>query len=247
MVVADFPSDIAIPRDDVERGAAVDHAGVDGGVGNVIDRVERTILDQRAVHGLEVRHELAGDLDRVDALRCERRVRLKTAHRGLVGVFAFVRHHHLHAGGLAHDAAGRLEALREHVDDQPAHADAAHFLVIAEGQVQRPLELAFEQLGHHQQGRGAVTLHVGHAPAVQTVADHLRHKGVGIPGLAVHRHHIGVAREHQAADFGFTVVGGQGGPQIGLEAAVVIGARAFNTQRFQVVLRPIDDGQVAVP
>jgi len=137
--------------------------------------------------------------------------------------------------------------LREHVGDQPAHTDAADFLVIAEGQVQRPLEFAFEQLGHHHQGGGAVAFHVGHAAAVKTVADHLRHKGIGVPGLAVHRHHIGVTREHQAADFAFTVVGGQGGPQIGLEAAVVIGARAFNAQRFQVVLRPIDDGQVAVP
>ena len=247
VVMADFPCHVAVARDDIERGAAVDHAGVDGRVRHVIDRVERAFLDQLAVHGLEVRHELAGDLDCIDALRRERGVRLKAAHRGLVSVLALVRHHHLHAGRLSHDATGRLEALREHVGDQATHADAADFFVIAEGQMHRPLELALEQLGHHQQGGGAVAFHVGHAAAIQPVADHLRHKGVGVPGLAIDRHHIGVAGQHQAADFGFAVVGRQGGPQIGFEAAVVVGARAFDAQRFEVVLCPFNDGQVTVP
>ena len=173
-------------------------------------------------------------------------MRLKTVHGGFVRVLAFVRDHHLHAGGLAHDAASGLEALGLHVGDHAAHTDAAHLFVVAEGQMDRPLELALEQLGHHHQAGGAKTLHVGHAPAKHLVAHDLDLERVGVPGLAVHRHHIGVARQDQSANFGFAVVRRQRGPQVGLLAAVVIRSAAADAQIIQIGLGPVQQSQVAV-
>ena len=144
VVVADFPGHFALTRNDVERCAARDHAGVHGGVGDVVNRVKRAVLHQLAVHAFQVGDKFASDLDCVDAQRCERRMRLKTVHRGLVRMLAFVRNDHLHAGGLTHDAACGFEALGLHVGDHAAHADAAHFFVVAEGQVNRAFEFALE-------------------------------------------------------------------------------------------------------
>ena len=161
-------------------------------------------------------------------------------------MLALVRNHHLHAGRLAHDAACGLEALGLYVGNHAAHANAAHFFVVTEGQVDWALEFALEQLGHHHQTDGTKALHVGHAPAVHLVAlDHDLER-VGVPRLAVDRHHVGVARQHQAIDFGFAVVRGQCGPEVGLLAAVVVGAAASDAQIVQVGLGPIEQSQVAV-
>ena len=164
------------------------------------------------MHAFKVCDELASDLHRIDAQRGERGMGFEATHRGFVAMLALMRDHHLHAGGLAHDAAGRLEALRLHVGDHAPHADAAHLFVVAESQVHRPLELAPEQLGHHHQGGGAVTLHVGYAPAKHFVALDLDLEGVGVPRLAVDRHHISMTRQHNAAGFGLPVMGRQSRP-----------------------------------
>jgi len=246
VVVANLPGHLALARDDVERRAPCDHARVDGGVGHVVDRVERAVLRQFAVHAFQVSDKLAGDLDRVHAQRREGRMRLKTVHRGFVRMLAFVRDHHLHARGLAHDAACGLEALGLHVGDHAAHANAADFFVIAESQMDRALEFSFQQLGHHHQTDRAKTLHVGHAAAVHLVALNHDLERVGVPRLAVDGHHVGVAREHQPTHLGFAVVRWQRGPEVGFLATVVVGAAAGNAQVLQVSLGPIQQGQVAV-
>ena len=135
-------------------------------------------------------------------------MRFMPAHRCFVAVLAFVRYHHLHAGRLTHYAARRLVAARLHVGNQAVHANAANFFVVTKGQMHRAFEFAFEQLRHHHQGSCAIALHVGHAAAVQLVAYDLRLKRVRHPRLAIDRHHIGMARQHQPANFAFAVMRG---------------------------------------
>lgn len=227
-MVAYFPGDVAIARNDVERRTAGDDAGVHGRERHVEGVVERTFGRETARDASEIRDELAGDLHRIHALRRQRRMRLVAANRGLVRMLALVRDHDLHAGRFTHDAAGRLVAVVDHLRDQVAHADAADFLVVAERQVHRALELSPEQFGDHHQRGGAVPLHVGHAAAIELVADDGCDERIGVPGLAVDRHHVGVARQHDAADLGLAVFCGQRGPEVRLAAGVVVGEVAFD-------------------
>ena len=110
----------------------------------------------------------------------------------------------------------------------------------------RAFEFAFEQLRHHHQGSCAIALHVGHAAAVQLVAYDLRLKRVRHPRLAIDRHHIGMARQHQPANFAFAVMRGQGGPQVGFFTGVVVAQVAFNALGFKQLACPLNDGQIAV-
>ena len=161
-------------------------------------------------------------------------------------MLAFVRNHHLHAGRFTHNASRWLIAARLHVGNQAVYANAADFFVVTEGQMQWTFEFSFEQLGHHHQSGSAVAFHVGHAAPVQLVANDLRVKRVCHPRLTVNRHHIGMARQHQATHFAFTVMRGKGGPQVGFFAGIVITQMAFNALSLEQLARPFNDGQIAV-
>ena len=67
-------------------------------------------------------------------------MRLAAPHRAAKPVHALVGDDGLHRGGLAHDAAGRADAVLLEVADQSAHADAAHFLVVAQRIMERRIE-----------------------------------------------------------------------------------------------------------
>ena len=105
---------------------------------------------------------------------------------------AFVRHHHLHAGGLAHDALRGRQAMLLQLVQHHGRAQAADFFVIAERQVYRLAQLGLQSQWHHVQTCGDETFHVTRAAAIQFALANVGLKRVARPLLAVYRHHIGV-------------------------------------------------------
>ena len=160
----------AIARHDVECGPAAYHAGVNRRVRHVVRGVESAAITEAARHLGQERHDLAGDLHGVDAARRQRRVRLVAAHAAAEAPLALVRDDQPHPGRLADDAARRLDAARDDVLQQAAHADAADFLVVRQREMQRALEPAAQELRHERESDRRKALHVGDAASVQPVA-----------------------------------------------------------------------------
>src|SRR5262252_4800581 len=115
--------EVAIAGHDVERGAAVNHARMDGRVRNIVRIVVPATFAKFARNAGEVRDDLASDLDRIDPKRRERRMRLEPANPAPPALLAFVRDDELHPRGLADDASQRANAAPHDVVDQAAHAD----------------------------------------------------------------------------------------------------------------------------
>ena len=162
------------------------------------------------------------------------------AYAALVGALALVRDHRLHAGGLADDGAGGADAVARQVFEQAARADAAHFLVIGECKINRRLEIGRGKARRHRQDDGEVAFHVAGAAAVELVASHRRLERIARPVLAVHRHHVGVPREHNAGFVSFL----HGGEQIRLVAAGIIGEARLDAVGLEVIAHPLDQAEV---
>ena len=111
---------------------------------------------------------------------------------------AFVAVHHRHAGGFPDDAAGRALGHVLELFDQPAGAETPHFLVIGEGKMNRALEIAPKDVGHEGEYDGDEALHVAGAAAEKLTVPFRQGEGIGRPVLAIDRHHVGVARQHDA-------------------------------------------------
>ena len=107
---------------------------------------------------------------------------------------ALVRAHQLHQGGLADDRQRGLDLRRLHVVQQARHPRAAHFLVIGQGEMDRPLQRGPRHLRRQRQRHADEALHVASAAPVKPAIAHLGPERVARPGLPVHRHHIGMAR-----------------------------------------------------
>ncbi|MPN00793.1 hypothetical protein SDC9_147991 [bioreactor metagenome] len=93
-------------------------------------------------------------------------MRRLAVHAAAVHVDALVRHHHLHAGGLAHHAAIKLGAAQPQGVEHHRRADAAHFLVIRQRQMQRLGARHGQVFGHQGQRRGDEALHVATAAPI---------------------------------------------------------------------------------
>src|SRR3954453_9374314 len=78
---------------------------------------------------------------------------------------------------------------------------AADFLVIADQQMQRPLQAAGLEIRHGGQAGRDESLHVAGAAADQRPVRTPQREWVRGPGLAVHRHRIDMAAESQSAGF----------------------------------------------
>ena len=109
-------------------------------------------------------------------------------------------------------ASAGLMLLRLQIVQQALDADAAHFLVIGQREMDRPRQLGLGDVRRQRQRHADKAFHVAGAAAVQLAVAHFGLEGIGRPVLAVHRHHIGMARQHIAA----IAVGAEGGEQIGL-------------------------------
>ena len=65
--------------------------------------------------------------------------------------------------------------------------------------MQRALQVQRQRLRHQGQRQRVEALHVDGAPAVGTPVRDPQDEGVAGPGLAGHGHHVGMARQHDAA------------------------------------------------
>ena len=80
------------------------------------------------------------------------------------------------------------------------------------------------------------------AAAVQLAVALDHREGIGVPGLAGHRHHVGVAGQADAAD----AARADGGEQAGLEAVGRRHALALDAEALEVALDEADQRQVAL-
>src|SRR6266536_6105930 len=77
----------------------------------------------------------------------------------------------LHARRLADDRALRFHSAPHDVGDEPAHADAADFLVVGQREMQGALEPPAQKFGDECETGRRKAFHVGDAAAVDLVAD----------------------------------------------------------------------------
>ncbi|MNX99924.1 hypothetical protein D3C86_1324010 [compost metagenome] len=241
--VAELEHELAQRRDGVQRDATLDRAG--GG------RRERHVegLVVRAV-GLEFIGDVADEADQprrvfdgVHALRRQRRMRGLALHAAAVGVDALVRHDHAHAGRLADDAAARPHATVSQFGQKIRRAHAADLLVERQRVVHRLAQPGFQDGWQQRQAGADEAFHVAGAPPIKlAVADHGLER-VGGPVLAVYRHHVGVAGQHDAA-VGGAIGRRHGHEQVGLVALRVVAQMRPQPLGQEVVAHGLDQAEI---
>jgi hypothetical protein len=152
----------------------------------------------------------------------------------------------LHAGRLADDAAQRPDAARRDVVDQPAHADAADFLVVRQREVERTLEPAAQELWNQRESGRTETLHVGDPAPVDAVAFGRRRERRPGPRLAVDRNDVGVSGQHDASVRDVAVLRRQRREQVGLAPVVVESERRVDAVPGEPGSHPVDQCEVGL-
>ncbi len=171
-----------------------------------------------------------------------RRVAGDALHRAGADDAALVARHHLHVGGFADDDRARTKpALAEPVD-HAADAGAADLLVVGEREVDRALQAALRPFRHLRQRGGGEGLHVGGPAAIDAAVLLGQRPGIGRPGLAVDRHHVGVARQDHAA----IRVRPDRGEQIRLGAVGVVHEVRAHAVIGEIRRHPFDKRQIRV-
>ncbi len=167
-------------------------------------------------------------------------MRLAAVDRHLEGGDALVPGHRLHAGGLAHDHRVRPRPVLDQRLDQSGRPQTADLLVIAEGELHRPGQRSGGELGRRGQRQGQEALHVRRAATIEATVAPGQDEGIGGPGLAVHRHHIGVARQQDPS------VGLRADPadQVGLGAVWIVHPVQAGAAGPQLVFRVADQLQI---
>eukprot|EP01022_Parablepharisma_sp_SALTPOND_P029462 TRINITY_DN735_c0_g1_i1.p1 TRINITY_DN735_c0_g1~~TRINITY_DN735_c0_g1_i1.p1 ORF type:complete len:1397 (+),score=453.90 TRINITY_DN735_c0_g1_i1:9191-13381(+) len=247
--VAEFIGEFAQLGDGVDRDAATDLVGGHGAERHIEELVVGAI-------GLVAIGEVADGadqagrvLDGIAALRGQRGVGRLAMHLAGEHVDALVGHHHVHAGGFAHHAAIDLDAALDDLFQHHRRADAADFLVIGKRQVDGLGTRHGQEFRHQRQRSGDETLHVAGTATVQAAILLGDLEGIGIPLLAVHRHHVGVTGEDDAtlgAASQGTSGGRQSGEQVGLGLFLVVGEPGGDALLFQAVAHRGDQLQVGI-
>ena len=162
---------------------------------------------------------------------------------GLEGIAALVPGAEAHRGRLADDGeAGFAEALTQ-LRDQMRRAETAHLLVIGESQMDRRLQRPCQHVRHQRQGQRDEALHVRGAAAIELAVAPGERERIAAPRLVLHRHHVGMAGQHDAAG----AIRADGGPQIGLRLAVRCRHQGCRHAKLgQIVADPLDQRQVAL-
>ena len=199
-------------------------------------------LDQVLADAAHLRQQFARHHDGVDAVVGEAGMRLVAGHFGGEGDGTLVGVDHLHRGGLADDDGARLRQVVAQMGNQRADTLAAHLLVAGQGQVDGRREPGLEEVRHLRKADRKEALHVAGATAEETILARREFEGIAGPGLAVDRHHVGVARQHDAAGNG----GADGGEQVGLAVGLVVDAEMRNAPAVEIVLDEFDQGNVAI-
>ncbi len=115
------------------------------------------------------------------------------------GIDALMPHAELHAGRLADDGKAGLGQILADGLQKMRRAQAAQFLVIGEGEMERRLQRLGCHLRHQRQAKRDEALHVAGAAAHKTRIRFHQLERITGPGLAFDRHHVGMAGEHDAA------------------------------------------------
>ncbi len=152
----------------------------------------------------------------------------------LMGVGEFER------GRLADDDGAGLRQIHAHAGDAVDDAEAGHLLVIGEEEVDRRLEIRRQEIRHERQRQSDETLHVDRAAAIGLAILDMQRERVAAPGLALHRHHVGVPREQDAAP----VRGTDRGEQRRLVAGGVRDADRGDAPAREIVLDEGDQLQI---
>ena len=156
---------------------------------------------------------------------------------------ALVRRHHLQAGGLADDAEARPPGQALHHVDQPADAEAADLLIVAEGKMQGLGEPAFAATcAEHAEAAGDEPLHVGAAAGVEPAVGSPERERVGRPGLALGGNDVAVPRKHDA----LAVAGPDGRQEIGLASVFAGDQPAAGAHGFDLAAHEVDEVEIAV-
>ena len=146
-----------------------------------------------------------------------------------------------HTGGLSHDDAGRLRQLLANHLNHVWRTQAADFLVIGQRKMDRPAKTV--HLGHQRQCDPNKSLHVATAPSVPAFTSAVERKRVTTPVLPIHRYHIGVPGQYDAAGFKRS----DRGNEIRLAAVSTRDPSRVHPVVIKKILNEIDQRQVAVP
>lgn len=239
---AELEFEAAVFGHDVQRRAALDGAGMNGGMVDVIEIVERAFLLDAPCHVFQIGDHFGGVLDRVDAGRRQARMSFETAYPAAVAELALVADDDLHAGRLADDTHhGGGMNVGEFLD-QAAHAEAAHFFVMTEGEVNRDIEAALEEFRRVGEADADEALHVASAAGIELAVFLRDGEWVGVPVLAVDGNCVRVPGKH---DTGF-IRWAERGVEIGLGAGLVFHQQGVDAETFQVVPDVVDQLHIGV-
>ncbi len=217
-------------------------AAMNGGVGRIERRVERSLLPNAARDALDMGDQLGRRLHRIDAVGRQRRMAFAAPHMAAEGMEPLLPGHRHHAGRLADQAGERFRLGHADLVDQARYADAADLLVIGKGEMDGPRRRPrLEFRNQRQRGRDEA-LHVGGAAAIEAALILGQHERIGRPILVVDRHHVGVARQDQPA----AIRRPDRGEQIGLAPVVVEGQPRGDAEPVQIVADELDRGQVGI-
>ena len=241
---AEIHPETAILGGDVMRGAARDDADMGRGPGRIEHRGQgrRRFRHAFGVHLIGPVDQLGAEHDRIHTCVHDRGMHLEAHNMRPETLPALVAGDGLHHRRLAHDHGRGLWQHFQHPVDHRRRAGAPHLLVIAQRQLQRARDAAVMRLDQCPDGQGVKALHVaGAAAEIFAVAFH---HGPGIirPGLAIHGHDIGMARQDQPARHLWPHMG----KDRGLVIFLVVMPMRGDAVAVQIVLDPIHQRQVAV-
>ena len=236
------PQDLALARQDVARRAAHDGTDIEGRRRRHELALLRRLGVELVLHRVEVMDELAGEMDGADPEMGHRGVRLEAGEPGDVDLRALVGVDHGHHGRLADDDGTRPGHFACHAGGQPVGADAADLLVIGEREVNRLLELGLLELRQHGEADGIERLHVAGAATMVFAVLQGERPGIGVPWLAIDRHHVGVSAQHDAVLY----VGPDGGEEIGLRAVLARHQLGNDAVFAKVLLYVLDQRQIGI-
>ena len=100
---------------------------------------------------------------------------------------------HFQFGRLADEDDRGARQAAAHQGDGVDHAEAGGLLVIAEHQMDRPLQRGGQHLVDLRQRNGGKGLHIDRAASIGLVGGHPQGEGIAAPVLARHGHDIGMA------------------------------------------------------
>ena len=167
-------------------------------------------------------------------------MRLEAMHGGGEGHDAFVRIHHLEHRRLSDDRGFRQGQIVAEAADRVDDAEAGRLLVIGEHDVDRRLEIGGLEFRDQGQRQRIERLHVHRAAPIGAPVLDAKREGVGRPGLARHRHHVRMSREHDPA----AILRADGGIERRLVAGLVRHAHIRHVPALQIALDEVDQGQV---